>query len=270
MKRYIITIAASLILFLPADGDCAPKKHRLLSTKYIKPPHLDQEIWDSVSPYLLPEDHPMKGRLDAIFNNGTRVALSSKTLKAAGFEDPKPGKYSGTIVTTHKKLKGHIVKLYTDDQADKIDWAYLKDRVTGAQSVQRSITTHQYEKLIKTPKKWLYPLPPTPAPPAGMVQKNFILIEEDMVLVGKKHSLAIWRTNQVSGALLNAIYVILKENGLADCTYAFNMPFAEDSRIAFIDTELHHQTSVHYSRLLPYLSPANQVYWRRLMEKGGP
>lgn len=271
MKKIIVLLVFLFTtLFSFGELSSSPIKTNQTTPRFIRPPHVDPEIWDSLSPCFLPEDHPIKPKLDEIFLKGDRVVLSSKTLKKAGFKDTTPRKYSGTIVATHKKLKGYIVKLYTDDQKGKIDWAYLKDRVTGANAVRASIENHNFGSIAKTPKKWIYPLPATPAPPAGMERKNFILIEEDVNVLGKNRSLAMWRTNFASRVLLNAVYIILNENGLIDCAYAFNMPFAEDGRIAFVDTEMHHRWPVPFHKLTPYLSTAGQAYWRQLIEMGGP
>ncbi len=240
------------------------------SEVYSRPAHVDQEIWDSVSPYFLPEGHAAKVVLDTIFHGKERVLLTQNTLRQGGFKDVIQGKYSGTIVASHRHLRGFKLKLYTDNQQGKIDWASLKDRVTGANSIRQTIENHNLGALIKVPKKWLYPLPAYPAPPPNLERKNFILIEEDMELIAEHKNLSKWKSSSLPKKLLDAVYIVLKENGLIDCAYAFNMPFSKDGRVAFVDTELHHHRNVPFEKLIPYLFPTRQKHWNQLIDKGGP
>ncbi|MEC7840082.1 MAG: hypothetical protein VX777_08595 [Chlamydiota bacterium] len=235
-----------------------------------RPEHVSENIWNSILPHLISESHPMKKTLDEIFHSNTRVVFNSKSLKKAGFKNTKPGKWSGTIVATHKKLKGYLVKMYTDDQKGYIDWAKFIDRVKGAKSIKKAIEKNGWNNIFKVPNKWIYPLPESPAPPIGYSRKNFVLLVEDMDLLPKNVNLRMWRGAPMKKTMLNAIFLLLKEEGLRDSVYAFNLPFSKDKKIALVDTEYHHIWPVHYLSLLQYLSPSNREYWKQLVKNGGP
>jgi hypothetical protein len=120
---------------------------------------------------------------------------------------------------------------------DVMDWAKFKLRIRGARAIQVAINSHGYANLLKTPKKWIYPLPVEPAPAAGSFRQNFILVYEDMNAISVSKNKAKWKSAAMTRKLFKAIYEVVKEVGLIDCVYAFNMPFSTDGRVAFVDTE---------------------------------
>ena len=83
---------------------------------YERPSHISQDVWKSVFPYLLPENHPAKAILDQIFSS-SRAILNLKTMKKAGFIDPFPENRTHVIVCTHPDLSGYIIKTYLDPNA---------------------------------------------------------------------------------------------------------------------------------------------------------
>ena len=46
--------------------------------------YISNDVWETVKPYLLPSNHPLKAKLDMIFGN-ERVTRSVHALKNAGF-----------------------------------------------------------------------------------------------------------------------------------------------------------------------------------------
>lgn len=242
----------------------------LLQKSYTRPAHVPQDIWDACSKYFLPEDHPAKPFLDRTFGTSPRVIYSTKTLLKAGFKDPKPGKWSGTIVTRHKKLKGYLIKLFTDKQIGYDDAKKFLTRVEGSLSVKATIEANGWTDTFKVPQKWIYPLPESPAPKRPSARKNFILIAEDMDLINEVKNLTKWKSDLLPRPLLDLVFKLLKAEGLKDSAYVFNLPFAKDGRIAVIDTEYYHIWPVPYKRLCKHLSPNNCNYWMSLIENGGP
>jgi len=226
------------------------------SQSFEKPPHISQEVWNDCSEYFIPFNHPAKKTLDEIFGAIPRAIHSSKSLRKAGFKNTKPGEWSGTIIAKHKKLKGYLVKLFTDDQTSYVDWEKLMQRARGARSAQATIHANGWDSLFKVPQKWIYPLPE-----ASAQQKNFILLVEDMHLVSEVDNLLKWKNETLPEKTLKAIYQLLDLEGLNDSVYAFNLPFAKDGRIALIDTEYHHNWPIPYQRLCQYLSKKNSQYW---------
>lgn len=221
------------------------------------------DIWQAVEPYFLPESHPIKPVLDQIFHS-PEVTLDGVHLAKAGFTHITPGKYSKTIVTRHPKLRGYLIKLYTDDQFEIEDWSHWKNRVVGANLIREAIAAHGYENIMAVPHKWIYPLPSQFFPPQGTTRKQFVLIVEDMHILSSKESRKKWKSNKLPHNTLDAVYIMLTELGLWDSVYAFNMPFTKEGKIAFIDTEFYHGWPVHLSRLKQYLSKDNAAYWDSL------
>ena len=237
------------------------------ATHYLKNPYVPDDVWESAKPYFLPEDHPIKAKLDKIFKK--RVTLNRKTLKKAGFANTKPGKYSKTIVTSHKVLKGYIIKLFTDDVAVD-DWIKLKARVKGAREINKVIQNYGFQSWFVVPQKWLYPLPADPSPPEGYQRHHFILVAERMNILSQGANEAKWRSSFITPEKLTAFFIILTETGLQDGIYPFNVPITKDKKIAFIDTELCHHWTIPLVKLKRYISTEMGLFWQKLMDQGGP
>ena len=233
---------------------------------WIKSPYVNESTWEMVEPYLLPENHPIREQLDRIFCVQTRVIASSDTLKEAGFPKPNPRPYSHAIISHHPLLKGYLVKMFSDSQPKVVDWEQWLRRIKGAISIQEFIIKYDYADFFKVPKKWIYPLPAEPSPSEGSFRKNFICVVEDMEILEKAASYAKWKGDYMTPEKLEAIFHVLKEEGLSDSVRAFNLPIAKDDKIAILDTEHHHKWPVRYAILAEYLSPEMQVYWQSLID----
>lgn len=234
------------------------------SLRFEKPSHIDQEVWDCCAEYFIPVDHPAKRVLDEIFGMAPRAIQSSKSLRKAGFKNTKPGKWSGTIVTRHKKLKGYLVKLFTDEQTQYIDSKKLIQRAEGARSVRATVDRLGWGSIFKVPQKWIYPLPAPSGALKKEERKNFILLVEDMDLMSETENLSKWASDSLPRKTLKILHQLLDEEGLSDSVYAFNLPFAKDGRIALIDLEQHHRWPIPYHKLCKYLSTKNSLYWKSL------
>lgn len=231
-------------------------------------PHVSREVWERVKPYFLPPEHPVRHALDKIFSK-SRVLQSPKSIADAGFPKNKPRAWSHTVVSTHPHLKGYYVKMFTDQQADIIDYEMWIIRIEGARAVQATLDRYGYNSMFEVPKKWIYPLPADPAPSKGSFRKNFILIAEDMDIYHKGKNNDKWRS-KMNQKRADALYVILTENGLNDSIYPFNVPFCKNGKQAFIDTEHHHHWPVYLERMIPFFSEEMGKYWKELINKGGP
>jgi len=236
------------------------------TAKYVQNPYVSEEIWSSISPYFLPENFPQKEALDKIFSK-RRVLSSASSMKKADFvllTNPK----KNIVVARHPKLKGYLVKAYLDDDKAQ-EWVWLRRRVEGARVIQESIENHGYQGIMKTPKKWIYPLPPDPKPKSGHSGKNFVLIVEEIDILNDHKNRKAYRT-RMTPPLLDALYTILMENRLIDSIYAKNVPFCKDGRLAFVDTEHFNDTTreVPISRVAQYLSKEMHAYWEQLIQQG--
>jgi len=224
---------------------------------------IDSASWEAAKPFLIPENHPMKAKLDAIFSK-TRATTSIKTFKKAGFKYLTLRKWDNVIVAWHSKLKGHLVKVYLDDQIGIPDRETLMQRIYGADKIRAAINEFGYQKMFKVPKKWLYPLPDLPDPLPGLQRKKFIVVEEDMQIVSSYDNEHLWKKS-VRKKTLAALFHLLETLGLKDSVYITNIPFSSDGRIAFVDTEHHSKWPVSHYKLLRFLSTRNQVYWNELI-----
>lgn len=228
------------------------------------PLNLSYEDWEGLTPYFLPDDHPIKKTLDKLFSSKD-VLKNETTLNAAGFKLKTGRGHSKAYVLQHKKLKKFLVKAYTDEQVMFADWQTWLRRIEGALTIDSAIIRLGFEHWFKVPKKWLYQVPRNQE---NVEEKNFVLVVEDMQLFDQRGNAIIWNgTEFVTKEKLNALYTIVQEEGLLDSLYIDNIPFSTDMKIAFVDTEHVHKWPVVSRRFAPYLAGKLQPYWLYLIEK---
>jgi hypothetical protein len=160
--------------------------------------------------------------------------------------------------------------MYTDDVPDVVDYEQWVWRIEGARQIQASIHRHGYEAFFKVPKKWIYPLPLIPPARLGTEGKKFILIVEDMGIYRSEKNRDKWKGEQMHKKRMEALFVIMQENGLSDSIYAFNIPFCKDGKQAFIDTEHHHKWPIHFDKLTSAFAPKMAEHWKFLISQEGP
>lgn len=268
--HWIVSFIALILFHICPVTLSASSSNLETETSYPQNPYVDPDLWENLTPYFLPEDHPVKEQLDEIFSSGQRVLLNQDTLVEAGFTAPKPGhKLTRPYVLKHPKLKGYLVKMFTDD--NKVtEWEQWVRRIKGAYYTQECIDKHGYQKYFSVPKKWIYPIPVGSAS-AGEYRKNFILVVQNMKILKKNENKRTWKSMAVNPYVLDALYTVVDEVGLADSLFVFNIPFSRiDGKISFIDTEDYHIWPINYERMKNYLSPALQIYWDMLIENEGP
>lgn len=228
--------------------------------------HIDASHKQEVAPYLLPAEHPIRPMLDALFMQ-SRAILNLETLHKAGFKKTKPRKFTKLIVTSHPSVPGYIFKLYLDAQRyhkDTPEHHFWIARVQGANLVRQYIKDHHLGDRFKVPQKWIYNLPSHPKTDQGYQKKNYILVEEDMMLFPDQDNKNLWSSDYVTYQLLEELYGILKFVGLYDAAKPDNIPFSLDGKIAFIDTQTYNEKNVRYEKLTPYLSASNKEFWKML------
>lgn len=225
------------------------------------------EVSEAVAPYLLPDSHPIKPFLKAIFST-RRATFSVESLEKAGFEVNGPRKFTHLIIAKHPGIPGYVFKLYTDVQRYHKDLPeselWIK-RVEGAEKLRGEIVKRGVEAYFKVPHKWIYVLPEFPKPIDGYYPKQTILVEEDMNILGDKENKEFWASSHVSFWLLETLFHLLREVGLNDGAKPDNIPFSYDGRVAFVDTQSFDDPKVNYKKLLPFLSSENRSYWKSLI-----
>ena len=228
------------------------------------------EVREKIGPFLLPDDHPARAKLDGIFST-SRALLSVKSMKKAGFIDPVPQKFTRLIVTRHPDLPGFVIKAYLDAQRyykDKPEHHYWLLRIQGAEAIRKMVASNGWEHQFKVPQKYIYELPQEPAPPPEYRRKHFILIEEDMELLSAKENKAMWSSSAVTPDLLDHLFQLVNGLGLHDCVSTHNIPFSIDGRIAFIDTQTYDEWPIDFGRLTSSLSPDMKTYWKQRLKEG--
>lgn len=249
------------------DERVEAKKRGDVLNEYPYNPHVPIDLWMELKPYFLPMDHPIKKKLDRLFEK-KRVTLSNETFVAAGFSITRPHRPFNAMVTGHKKLKGYLLKIYLDSQFNLPEWEMWMRRIKGAAVVRECLIKHRFTQFV-VPKKWIYPLPAEPSPPLGDLyhRKNFILVVEDMDILDRKKNEQAYKQN-VTRSLLKALYTVLVECQLTDCVYIGNMPFTKSGKIAFIDIELFHNGAPEFHRLKKYFSLPMQNHLDKLVREG--
>lgn len=228
-----------------------------------------------ISPYLIREDHPIKGKLDQLFSK-KRLLDSFEAMETAGFEILKTN--SELNVARHPELPGVIFKFYLDshDNEPRFKKLKLKEefisenslwllRINGSNRVQKIIDEHRFEKYFKVSKGLIYLLPEDPKA-IGPYPKSSIFIEKDMDILSDPENEACYR-QKFNRELLEAFHILLKESGLYDSVYIDNNPFCRDGKIAFVDTEEYDRKPIPYEKLLPFFSPEMQTFWKCLIKE---
>ena len=233
-------------------------------------PHVDEDIWQQVRPYMLPENHPAWPKLSRVFCK-TRATQSPEHFKRAGFRRWQPGRWSRVAASSHPEFPEYFIKAYCDTELGILyDWKKWIHRIKGAETIRECIKSHHLQNNFKVPHKWIYPLPKHPSPPRSSryLRKNFILICENMQIQDHSTNEKMYK-KKITTRLMNGLYTILQVCGLYDSVYVFNMPFCRDGRIAIIDTEYHHKWPVPFYKLTKYFPKDLQSYWNKITYKGG-
>lgn len=254
MKRFFVFCLATCLIF-----------SELASYQGIesKPTDLSEEAWDAVVPYLMEPGHPAYKTLSTIFNSA-RVVDSLDSIRDAGFVlTPQQGVH--VHATTHPKLKGYVIKMYTDTNPER-DWFKWSQRCKGAELIRASIAKFGFSKLFKVPKKWIYILPTTytPSPSADIYPKHFVLVVEDMRVLPPKENRKRYRGKHMHKTTLDALVTIIEDLGLHDAIRCNNVPFCKDGKLAFVDTESWHRWPVWFHPMKEFLCPGMMGYWEML------
>lgn len=244
---------------IPTDESAEPFAKNSL---YKRPDHISIDVWETVETKLLPDDHPAKPILDKIFSKPD-INKNGMTLIKAGFRYPPVRSKLNAVVATHPKLKGHLIKTFTDEQPYVNEWSKWLDRIRGAELISEMIKSKEYHHIFKAPKKWIYLIPHRSDHATG---KSFLLVVEDMKLEDFEKNKKHWK-KKIKKGTLDALHDLLDTLGLVDSVFIDNIPFSRDGKIAFIDTEHSLKWPVPYHKLNMRLSEKNRTYWIKLTQR---
>lgn len=228
-------------------------------------PWLKKSERKKVAPYLLPESHPAKPALDAIFMT-TRASHNNETLIDAGFKILYLQPRSRIRVVMHDLLPGYLLKLVPDQVRHQkhgiADWQWLYRRCQQAKIVATVIKQANFKHFVVA-KKWLYPLPLAPAP---LVDKAhpLVLVATYMDLVSEEENYYLWKTAITPNHLKELMLIMRSTKGIT--FRPDNLPFLKDGRIAIIDTEANFRPT-NFQCIREYLSEEMQAYWDALCKK---
>ncbi|MBA3957090.1 MAG: hypothetical protein H0X51_01665 [Parachlamydiaceae bacterium] len=211
-----------------------------------------------VKPYLLPEKHPLKPTLDAIFK-GKHVLKNEQSFAEAGFITIHVQPMSHIIVASHPLLPGYLLKLYLDNEKRMKDgipgWKWFVKRCHGVKNVQNLIKRKKLHHFV-APLKWIYPIPEL----KDKTAQPAILVVTDMELVSHEMSYQAWAN--ATKEQVNELFCILN-HGFASTYLPGNLPYTKHGKFACIDTE-HPKRVLKLKSVKKYLSPDMQAYWETL------
>lgn len=233
---------------------------------YIKPAEIPDNDWEVLSPYFLPETHPIKAKLDQLIPD-TSVLVDKSSLKKKGFYNLKERR-SGMIVASHDKLKDYKLKIFLHNNPLP-DYLLFLTRIQGAEMIRESINRHNFNHLMKVPQKWIYPVTPAFYPLRVPQTKFFVLVVEDMHTYPPQSNVVYYK-EAVTREQIYALYTIINENNLFDSVYVDNIPMCMDQRIAFLDTEhfRSYTVPINWDRLLKNIRSKYRPYLQNLIHGG--
>lgn len=226
------------------------------------------DAYKKMSKYLIPWDHPMKGRLDEIFTK-SRATADKNTFKQAGFKtigEQRPRSY--IIVAKHRNLPGYLVKVALDSETrkklKKESWEWFVKRCEGATRIKKIIKAKKI-KHFTVPNKYIYLFPENP-PPLTREHHLALLLVDDMNLTSQEECLHAWK-NYITKAHLDELFIIISK-ARGSSYRPDNIAYTKDGTFAFIDTEYPKQTP-DYKRIRKYLNSKMLKYWDGLIKNGG-
>ena len=130
---------------------------------------------------------------------------------------------------SHKRAKGYLFKKYNNDTSGKDQLRNYMHRIEGAKLLRAFITEHGFSRVV-APRKWLYELP-------SSFPARYLVIADKLKLVSRGDTERNY--DHIGKKQLHELATILYYFRGLNST-ASNLPYTEDDKIAFIDTERWH------------------------------
>jgi hypothetical protein len=197
------------------------------------------------------------------------VTQNPETFRKAGFQTLVVKSRSFIRVARHPLVPGYLFKVVLDselrEKRDKPEWYWFLQRCKGAKQIRDVIEANDF-KHFAVPRKWIYPLSKSPAPPKTKeyTQKAVVLIVEDMDIVDDHANVQAWK-HEITQEHLDELYVIIRE-AKGSSYRASNIPYTRRGVFAFIDTEYPHSTP-DFKRIRKSLSPNMLSYWDKKVDR---
>jgi hypothetical protein len=166
---------------------------------------------------------PIVKKLPALFTD-PRMFRSVDHFSAEGFS-LSPHHPEKMMCGRHKHVKGYVFKKFNDSFEKDQLINYLR-RIEGAQLLRNFIADHGFSR-VTAPKKWLYELP------SKFPERDLVVAERlDLHPKEKTESQYIRIDEEQLHELATILYFFRGLNSTPS-----NLPYTEDDKIAFIDTE---------------------------------
>lgn len=212
----------------------------------LTPNQVQRELADTA------ETLPILPLMGELFSDPKMFGSYSRFEKA-GFSlvDHSPHKI---MTGGHKRARGYFFKKYDDDKPGEKQLRNYMHRIEGSRLLRPFITAHGLTRVV-APRKWLYELPPSFPVRHLMVAEKVDLASDGAT----KRAYALIGREQTR-ELATVLYYFRGLNSTAS-----NLPYTEDGRIAFIDTERWHHDKDYLHRVGERLSDdrrdlAEEVY----------
>jgi hypothetical protein len=173
------------------------------------------------------ETLPIVAMLKDLFVN-RKMFDSFDDFRSEGFKlvDHSPNKI---MSGSHKAAPGYLFKKYNNDRPSKKQLSNYMHRIEGARLLRTFIAEHGFRHVM-APQKWLYELP-------SSFPERYLIVVEKVDLVSRSETERKYDRID-KGQLRELATILFYFRGLNST--AANLPFTEDDKIAFIDTERWH------------------------------
>jgi len=173
------------------------------------------------------ETLPIYPVLTDLFKNG-RMFDSFDKFGSEGFKLVKHAEHK-IMSGAHKRAPGYLFKKYNNDKPGETQLVNYMFRVEGARLIRGFIEDRGFSCVV-APRKWLYELPPS-------FPKRYLVVAEKLDLASDGDTNRGY--DRISKEQMHELATILYHFRGLNST-ASNLPFTQDGRISFIDTERWH------------------------------
>lgn len=227
-------------------------------------PGISEETRVKTAPYLLPANHPSKGRVDRLFRSA-RIVASKDAWYSAGFRVADQGiAEEGMIIGQHEDLPYWVIKGFLDDKQPR-HWHYWYEHVIATVNIRLHIGK-MVLKGIRVPEKWLYLLPSQPLLEADNDGHHnpFILVVDKVDLLSAEDNEKAFKELMTTNLLEDLASIIALGLSRANAT---RLRFCVDGSLAIIDTGecLQGPWQADFESVSDLLSNEMQELWQKIV-----
>lgn len=167
---------------------------------------------------------PIFAQLADLFTD-PRTFTSFNRFSLAGFS-LVPHAAHKIMTGRHRRAKGYVFKKYDDSLSDRKQLKNYMRRIEGARLLRSFIAERAFEHVV-APRKWLYELP-------DRFSHRYLVVADKLDLLADDYTLRKYRriSEEQTRELATVLFYFRGLN-----SWTKNLPFTDDGRIAFIDTE---------------------------------